>query len=155
MVYNRLVNEREGVMKKRGYYLRRIFLIIAVFVLIVSLIIDYLKSVEKRYYFDKNNYITEDAVVENIIYEEDYLLFVLSGINEAYQGSVFIIEGESLDVLLERGILEKIETGSEITYTSATRYFGNGYYMPMVALSVDGEELLSFDEGYKNLLKQY
>ena len=155
MVYNRLVNEREGVMKKRGYYLRRIFLIIAVFVLIVSLIIDYLKSVEKRYYFDKNNYITEDAVVENIIYEEDYLLFVLSGINEAYQGSVFIIEGESLDVLLERGILEKIETGSEITYTSAPRYFGDGSVMPIVAVSVNGVELLSFEEGYKNLLKLY
>ena len=57
--------------------------------------------------------------------------------------------------MLERGVLEKIETGSEITYTSATRYFGNGYYMPMVALSVDGEELLSFDEGYKNLMKLY
>lgn len=144
-------------MKKRAYYLKRIFLIIAVFVLIVSLIIDYCKSIEKRYYFDKNNYITEDAVVDNIVYDKkcNELVFWLSEINEAYQGSVFKIKGESVDPLLERGILEKIEIGSEITYTSALEYFGNGYSMPIVALSVDGEELLSFDEGYKNLLKQY
>lgn len=42
-----------------------------------------------------------------------------------------------------------------ITFVSAPEYFGDGYCMPIVALSVNGEELLTFDEGVENLIAQY
>lgn len=112
---------------------------------------------ERGYYSNKENFITEKAIVDSIIYNEEYerISFSLSEIDDLYQGSGFIIRGDSVTVLLERGIMEKVIIGSEITYTSAPGYFGNGYRMPIVAISVDGEELLSFDEGYENLMALY
>ena len=115
------------------------------------------KSVEKEYYMDINNYITEEAVVDTITYDKklEYIGIRLSDISDAYQGERFIIEGENLDVVLSNGILEKIEPNSVIEFTSAPAFFGNGYLMPIVQLSIDGEILLSFEEGYANLLELY
>ena len=106
---------------------------------------------------DVNNYITEEAVVDSIMYDKkiEYIGFRLSEINDEYQGERFIIEGKNLDIVLANGILEKIEPNSVIEFTSAPVYFGNGYVMPIVQLSVDGETLLSFEEGYANLLELY
>ena len=124
------------------------------FYFIISSIYNYQ---EKTYYLDKDNYITEDAIVDNLIYDKEgnCLVFWLSEIDEAYESSDFIIKGRNLSVVLEKGVVEKIDVGSKITYTSAPGYFGNGYFMPIVAISVAGEELLSFDEGYENLIKSY
>ena len=115
------------------------------------------KSVEKEYYMDVNNYITEEAVVDTITYDKkiEYIGIRLSEISDVYQGERFIIEGENLDIVLANGILEKIEPNSVIEFTSAPAFFGNGYLMPIVQLSVNGETLLSFEEGYANLLKLY
>ena len=115
------------------------------------------KSVEKEYYMDINNYITEEAVVDTITYDKklEYIGIRLSDISDAYQGERFIIEGENLDIVLSNGILEKIEPNSVIEFTSAPAFFGNGYLMPIVQLSINGETLLSFEEGYANLLERY
>ena len=115
------------------------------------------KSVEKEYYMDINNYITEEAVVDTITYDKklEYIGIRLSEISDAYQGERFIIEGENLELVLANGILEKIEPNSVIEFTSAPAFFGNGYLMPIVQLSIDGETLLSFEEGYANLLELY
>ena len=115
------------------------------------------KSVEKEYYMDVNNYITEEAVVDTITYDKklEYIGIRLSEISDAYQGERFIIEGENLDIVLANGILEKIEPNSVIEFTSAPAFFGNGYLMPIVQLSINGETLLSFEEGYANLLERY
>ena len=112
---------------------------------------------EKNYYSDKNNYITEEALIDNIIFDEanNSIYFWLSQIDESYQDNTFKIEGESVNILLENAIFQKIEVGSELTYTSAPHYFGDGYCMPIVALSYNGEELLSFEEGYENLMNLY
>ena len=115
------------------------------------------KSVEKECYMDINNYITEEAVVDTITYDKklEYIGIRLSEISDVYQGERFIIEGENLDIVLANGILEKIEPNSVIEFTSAPAFFGNGYLMPIVQLSIDGETLLSFEEGYANLLELY
>lgn len=36
---------------------------------------------------------------------------------------------------------------------TAPRYFGDGYVMPIVAISVDGEQLLDYEEGYANFME--
>lgn len=115
------------------------------------------QSREKKYYSDDNNYLTEEAVVDNIIFdkEKNIIYFWLSEIDEEYQDSTFKIEGESVNILLKNNIFEKIKVGNEITYTSAPRYFGDGYCMPIVAISINGEELLDFEEGLENLINLY
>ena len=112
---------------------------------------------EKEYYADTSNFITGEGIVDNIIYDEEQkdIVLWLSEIDDAYQCSDFIIEGENYSIVLENGILDKIKVGDKITFTSATRYFGNGDFMPLVAISIGDEEILSFEEGHKNLMNLY
>lgn len=112
---------------------------------------------EKNYYSDKSNFITGSAKVENIIYDEESnsVYFWLNKIDEAYQDSTFKVEGENVDILFEKNIFETIGIGDEIIFTSAPRYFGDGYCMPIVAISHEDEEILSFEEGYENFMKLY
>ncbi len=112
---------------------------------------------EKKYYADINNFITDEAVVDNVIYneEEGYIVLWLSEIDEAYQCSDFIIEGNNAALVLQNGILDKIKIGDVITYTSAPRIFGNGDFMPIIEISVSEEELLNVDDGYRNLMDLY
>lgn len=115
------------------------------------------KMREKEYYSDINNFITEEAIVDNIIYNEErqYIVLWLSEIDEEYQTTDFIIEGKNLELVLQNGILDKIKIGDEITYTSATKFFGNGDFMPIISISVSGEELLNMSDGHKNLMDLY
>lgn len=112
---------------------------------------------EKEYYSNKENYITEEAVVDNIIFDKKNksIYFWLSGINESYQDSTFKIEGESVDIIIENDNFNNVIPGSTITYSSAPRYFGDGYCMPIVGICYDDVVLLPFEVGYENLMKMY
>ena len=115
------------------------------------------KKSELEYYNNIDNFITGEGVVDNIIYNKgsDYIVYWLSEIDGAYQCSDFVIEGQNCFTVLGNGILDKVKLGDTITFTSATGYFGNGDFMPIVALSVGGEVILDFEEGHKNLMDLY
>ena len=112
---------------------------------------------EKMYYGDQSNFITEKAVVDNIIYDDNkkHLVFWLSEIDELYSDSNFIMRGENARVAISNGILEKIHIGDEITFSSAPRYFGDGYLMPIIYISVGEDVILDFNEGHSNLMDSY
>lgn len=140
---------------KKNYLKKYIYLILVL--IMMSSLVGCSRMREKEYYAETSNYITEEAVVDNIIYneEEQYIVFWLSEIDDTYQSSDFIIEGASVMIVLENKVFDKIKIGDEITYTSAPRIFGNGDFMPIIELSNNGEEILSFEEGYKNLMDLY
>lgn len=112
---------------------------------------------KKAYYSDRNNYITEEATVENIIYNEErnHVVLWLSDIDPQYQAKEFIFKGENAATVLENGILSKVKIGDTITFTSAPRFFGDGYFMPIVELYIGEEAILEFEIGYQNLLDSY
>ena len=112
---------------------------------------------EKKYYSDINNFITEEAVVDNIIYNEEqrYIVFWLAEIDPSYQATAFIIRSENATLVLERGILGKIRIGDTITFTSAPGCYSNGYFMPIISISVAGEVILDINEGHQNLMNSY
>jgi|GEM_PF-1538647 len=114
-------------------------------------------GVEWEYYSDQNNFITESAVVDDIIHNEErgYIVLCLSEIDERYQRPEFRIYEDNYTIVKENGILDKIAVGNTVTFTSAPRLFGNGYMTPVVALSCGEDELLSFEEGYENLMEEY
>lgn len=134
-------------------YKRMVFL----FILVAFLLAGCSKVREKEYYADLDNFITGEAIVDNIIYdnEEEHIVLWLSEIDEVYQCNDFIIEGDNTEVVLDNGILEKIKPGDAIQYTSAPRFFGNGDFMPIIEISAFGEELLNIEVGHENLMKTY
>lgn len=108
-----------------------------------------------EYYSDSNNYIKSTGTVSYLSWgpNQSYVFLAFVEIPAEYSDTSFVIEGENLRIMQENGFAEKIQLGTEVEYISAPRYFWDGYSMPIVALAVDGETLLSFEEGMQNLLK--
>ena len=118
----------------------------------VSCVLNYSDTI--RYYRDKDNYITATNTVDFINYTDYGWLYIsFDEKPEGVRDDCFFIAGKNLDIMLERGIREKLQMGSEVTITYAPKIFGDGYVVPIAAIAVDGEELLSFEEGYPNLIE--
>ena len=152
MAYDRV----GGVFLKKNCCTRKIIWLLLVIGMVFSLGGCY-HAREKAYYSDKNNFLSGEAVVDNIIFDEknDCLYFWLSDLDDVYQDYTFKVAGKNVDILLESSLFEKVQIGSKITFSSAPRYFGDGYCMPIVALSCDGEVLLPFEVGHENLMRLY
>ena len=109
----------------------------------------------KEYYKQKDNFINATGTIIHIAYSKDntelYLGF--SDLTPTFDDIDFKIVGDNLSIVQKNNIDEKIKIGDTIEFITAPRYFGDGYVMPMVAVSVNGEELLEFEEGYANFLK--
>lgn len=107
-----------------------------------------------KYYSQKENYISVTGTVSNIKYNEDTtaLYIDLSELSPVLDDTCFKIVGENLEIVKANKIDDKLKTGEQITFITAPKYFGDGYVMPIVAITIDGENLLNFEEGYKNLL---
>ena len=109
----------------------------------------------RDYYSQKNNYINATGIVSHISYNEDKTALYLgfSDLTPQFDDNSFKIVGDNLPIVQEKGIDEKIKIGDQVDFITAPRYFGDGYVMPIVEISVNEEELLDFEEGFTNLLK--
>ena len=104
------------------------------------------------YYEEKENYVTATGVVSYIQLDEDGLYIGFSQMDYPFDDDTFKIVGENLKIVQQNGIQEKLKLGDTVTIVTAPKYFGDGYVMPIVAISIDGEALLNFEQGYENLL---
>lgn len=110
---------------------------------------------EREYYSHKENYVEAKGTVEHIAYdvESEALYLAFSDLTPRFSDVNFKIVGDNLTIVKENGIDDKLELGDEVYFISAPRYFGDGYTMPIVGITVDGEELLEFEDGFENLQK--
>lgn len=136
-------------MKK--YYKSLTFLLLTVSVLFVCSSC----SSTKRYYSKRENYINAVGTLTYLAYNDDssalYLGF--SELSPKFDDTCFKIVGENMHVVKKRDIDSKIKIGDRVEFITAPKYFGDGYVYPIVALSVNGECLLVFEEGFSNLLE--
>ena len=114
-------------------------------------------SREKAYYSNRGNFITEEAVVENIIYiqESNKIVLWLTDIDPSYQAKEFMISGDNASEAIENEIMIKVNIGDTIIFTSAPHYFGNGYFMPIIGITIENTEILNMETGYQNLMNSY
>ncbi len=107
-----------------------------------------------EYYANKENYISVSGTVSHIKYNEDAtaLYIDFSDLSPVFGDTCFKIVGKNLEIVKTNKIDDKLEIGEQITFITAPKYFGDGYVMPIVAISISGENLLNFEEGYVNLL---
>lgn len=138
---------------KRNSLLKLIMIITSICILLV-LLCSCNSSGIIEYYSQKENYISVTGTVSNIQYNEDTtaLYIDLSELSPVLDDTCFKIVGENLEIVKTNKIDDKLKTGERITFITAPKYFGDGYVMPIVAISISGENLLDFEEGYKNLL---
>lgn len=104
------------------------------------------------YYADTGHFITVTGEIYHVGYDEEDNMLYLGMINcsERFSDYSFRIVSENVEVIRQNGGMELIEEGQTITFVTAPGYFGDGYHMPIVALSVGEVVLLEFEEGYTN-----
>ena len=107
-----------------------------------------------KYYSQKENYISVTGTVSSIKYNEEAtaLYIDFSELSPVLDDTCFKIVGENLEIAKTNKIDGKLKIGEQITFITAPKYFGDGYVMPIVAISISGENLLGFEEGYENLI---
>lgn len=107
-----------------------------------------------EYYLEKENYVNVHGTITNITYNDDSSVLYLefSDLSPVLDDVCFKIVGENLEIVQKNGIENKVNIGNQISFVTAPRYFGDGYVMPIVAMSANGETLLDFEDGYVNWL---
>ena len=85
--------------------------------------------------------------------EENRIYIYLTEIPDGFSKNSFVIAGKPAAIAKKNGFEAKIKRGSRVELVSAPRYFWDGFHMYIVALSVEGEEVLSFDDGYAGLIE--
>ena len=66
-----------------------------------------------------------------------------------------MISGENAYEAINNAIFDNIKIGDVVIFTSAPRYFGDGYFMPIIGLSIGDTEILNIETGYQNLMNTY
>lgn len=109
----------------------------------------------KEYYSQKTNYITAAGTVSHISCDaENRSLYIgFSSLTPSFDDSSFKIVGKNFDVVYGKGITDFLEMGSQAEFITAPMYFGDGYVMPIVSISIEGETFLGFEEGFQNFVE--
>ena len=137
-------------MKKSS--LRQLIIIIHVVCILLVSLCSCSSSEMISYYSHKEHYISVIGTVSYINYSEDTTALYI-GFSEMYptlDDTCFKICGENFEIVKANKIDDKLTIGEQIIFITAPMYFGDGYIMPIVALSINGEDLLNFEEGYEN-----
>lgn len=107
------------------------------------------------YYSEKGNYISATGIITYVSDNEKLssLYISFSELTPSFDDICFKICGNNYQIVIERGIKDIIQVGDYVEFVTAPKYFGDGYIMPIVSLTVDGQTLLEVNEGIPNLLK--
>lgn len=108
------------------------------------------------YYEKTENYVSAAGTVTHIADDEEFGLFLeFKDMTTNFSDTLFVFRGKNREIVLEKGILEKLAIGDRVEFVTNGWYAGDGYAMPIVAICVDGEWLLEFEDGYENLVEFY
>lgn len=132
----------------------RILFVLSCLIVLSGLLTSCLSIRYRICYPVKDNYIEVSGVVIYMKYSDDHteLCIAFSDMDRKLDDRSFEIVGENLRIVEKNGIDDKIKIGDRVTFITAPKYFGDGYVMPIVAISANGESLLDFDEGFKNFM---
>lgn len=128
---------------------RRIILSIAIALFVLSLSACYHSMI--TYYQDKQNYSDYSGEIIFINYSSDgsiYLAF--DHITPKTSDINFVIVGKNVEIVSEYNLNELLVIGKTVQFVTAPRYFGDGYVMPIVGLTVDGTVILDSQTGIEN-----
>ena len=142
----------------RNWIMKIIIFVIMLFAIIGLLLLLSLQfsiKEEYNYYKNVNNYVYASGQLDNYRFYEDSLYISINDLNYEFSRNKFRLEGENVNLLKHRGFEQYMTPNVNIEIATAPRYFGNGYKMQIVALSIDGYTLLEFEEGYDNLMDWY
>ena len=104
------------------------------------------------YYRDESNYAEFTGTISFISYDEttDTLYLSFENITPKTADNSFKIVSSNLAIQKDSPYYDKIAVGTPVSFCTAPKYYGDGYIMPLVGLSIDGETLLEKSKGIAN-----
>ena len=117
------------------------------------------KSRMLQYYSEISNYEELEGIIlnfEEIKGEDDLFIeieFENEKIHDHYLYHPLRVMSKNKEVLKKNGFFENVSIGDKIKIVTASRYFYDGYRIPIVAIECDNIVYLDFQTGRENLLK--
>lgn len=137
--------------------MKKIFAGIGITIFCIITIVFLFSSCEKQrmmdYYSNEENYITVSGTLTHIYSTDDTLCLGFSDV--FFYSADFNFVGDNLNIVKQKGIDEKLEKGKTIEFVTAPGTWGDGYIYPIVEITIDGETLLEFEEGFPNFLEYF
>lgn len=133
--------------------MKKIFALFLIFIILTLISCDAKQM--REYYSDKDNYVVATGTVTHIKYNDDKtaLYLGLSRVEGPAYNNTYKFVGENLTIVRDNGIDSKLKPGDCIEFVTAPESFGDGYVPYLVGITVNGEKLLDFEEGFVNLNK--
>ena len=141
--------------------MKKFFLIISI--LIISTLVFFLSFITfssceakemREYYSDKDNYVVATGTVTHIKYSNDGALYIgLSRVEGHAYNNTYKFVGKNMTIVRNNGIGNKLKIGDRIEFVTAPDSFWDGYTPYLVGITINGETLLEFEEGFVNLNK--
>lgn len=112
----------------------------------------YTKKRKINYYSNEQNYIEITGTIEHVVFDDERksLCLEFSNLSQKTDDVCFKVVGDSYAIVVD--CKEYIQIGKTATFVTAPKYFGDGYVMPIVSLTIDGHDILKYGDGFPNLL---
>lgn len=132
---------------------------ISVAFLLIAVFLTGCYSVQMRtYYSNRDNLLSVTGTVTKITYgensnhkTENALVLCLSDMTVELDDNVFVMIPENLELAKVNGI-QDMSVGDTVSITSAPRYFYDFFKYPIIAMTVNGKEVLDTETGYSNFI---
>lgn len=107
------------------------------------------------YYSNYENYVEVTGKISYLNYNDDNdeLYIAFDDLSGSFSDNCFKISGKNFAIIKNNNIENAIECGKIVEFVSAPKYYGDGYVMPIVSITIDDVCFLDIDEGIYNLLQ--
>ena len=107
------------------------------------------------YYHTEGCFLSSTGVVTYIYHDEidEEIYLSLSDIDPRFHYRGFRIVGKNYKIVMENGLLDNLSVGDSVEFVGSPRVFWDGYVLPMIEISVNGEQFLEAEQGYGNFIE--
>lgn len=129
-------------------------LMLAFFVLTASSCMNTYSRKQIKYYSNEENYIEATGTITHVRFndEKEALYLGFTDLSERFDDTTFKITKDNYSIIVNAK--DSIQVGKTATFITAPKYFGDGYIMPIVSLTIDGDCLLEYEVGISNFLDE-
>lgn len=140
-------------MRQKHIFKKLLTITILVFFLIITLLILDNKRMWD-YYKTEDAFISSQGVVTYINHDEQegQIYLSLSGIAPCFDDNCFKIVGLNYKIVMENGLLDQLRIGDTVEFVGSPRVFGDGYVLPLIAISAHDTHFLIQEQGYPNFM---
>lgn len=104
------------------------------------------------YYSGDENYIEVTGVIDHVEFDDEHEILYLgfTDLSQKLDDNCFKVVGDAYSIMIT--YKEHIQIGKTATFVTAPKYYGDGYVMPIVSLSIDDQDILEYEIGFSSLI---